>query len=145
MVYPKVSGLSHNGLNNSNTRWEATQRVMAAKLTRLTHKIAIQLHLVAESPRWPVRELLDTPSYWRNVAHIKWGSKIRRYPYSETTMKIINVCDGWQSDSRWSALDHCGIRYFPPARLIANLSTITFLKQQIYRCLLIIKMMFIWN
>jgi hypothetical protein len=43
---------------------------MAAKLTRLTHKIEIQLHLVAESytiyssrARRPVRELLDTPSY----------------------------------------------------------------------------------
>jgi hypothetical protein len=43
---------------------------MAAKLTRLTHKIAIQLHPVAEScticssrSRRPVRELLDTPSY----------------------------------------------------------------------------------
>jgi len=42
---------------------------MAAKLTRLTHKIAIQLHLVAESwpicssrCRRPVRKLLDTPS-----------------------------------------------------------------------------------
>jgi hypothetical protein len=42
---------------------------MAAKLTRLTHKIAIQLHLVAESwticssrSRQPVRKLLDTPS-----------------------------------------------------------------------------------
>jgi hypothetical protein len=33
----------------TSTRWEATQRVMAAKFTRLTHKIAIQLHLVAES------------------------------------------------------------------------------------------------
>jgi len=32
-----------------NTRWEATQRVMAAKLTRPTHKITIKLHLVAES------------------------------------------------------------------------------------------------
>jgi len=31
-----------------NTRWEATQRVMVAKLVRLTHKIATQLHLVAE-------------------------------------------------------------------------------------------------
>jgi hypothetical protein len=30
------------------TSWEATQGVMAAKLTRLTHKIAIRLHLVAE-------------------------------------------------------------------------------------------------
>jgi hypothetical protein len=53
-----------------NTSWEATQRVMAAELTRLTHKIAIQLHLVAESctvcssrARRSVRELLDTPSY----------------------------------------------------------------------------------
>jgi hypothetical protein len=53
-----------------NTRWEATQRVMAAKLNTLTHKIAIQLHPVAESctiwssrSRRPVRKLLDTPSY----------------------------------------------------------------------------------
>jgi len=41
---------------------------MAAKLTRLTHKIAIQLQLVAESvcnshSRRPVRKLFDTPSY----------------------------------------------------------------------------------
>jgi len=43
---------------------------MEAKFTRLTHKIATQLHLVAESytirsPRsWrPVRKLLVTPSY----------------------------------------------------------------------------------
>jgi len=32
-----------------NSRWEATQRVMGAKLATLTHKIAIQLHPVAES------------------------------------------------------------------------------------------------
>jgi hypothetical protein len=44
---------------------------MAAKRTRLTHKIAIQLHVVAEicticSSRFrrPVRKLLDTPSYF---------------------------------------------------------------------------------
>jgi len=43
---------------------------MAAKLTRLTHKIAIYLHVVAEScticssRSWrPVRKILDTPSY----------------------------------------------------------------------------------
>jgi hypothetical protein len=43
---------------------------MAAKLTRLTHKIALQLHLVEEScnicssrSRRPVRKLLGTPSY----------------------------------------------------------------------------------
>jgi hypothetical protein len=47
-----------------------TRRLMAAKLTTLTHKIAIHLHLVAEScticsscSRRPVRKLLDTPSY----------------------------------------------------------------------------------
>jgi len=41
---------------------------MATKLTRLTHKVAIQLHLMAESRticssrfRQPVRKLLDTP------------------------------------------------------------------------------------
>jgi hypothetical protein len=75
-VYPKVSGLSHNEINYNNnkktinTRWEATQKVKAAKLTTLAHKIAIQLHLVAESCticssrcRRPVRKLLDTPSY----------------------------------------------------------------------------------
>jgi len=53
------------------TRWEVTQRVMETKLTRLTHKISIQLYLTAErftiwsSPsRWPVRKLLDRPSYY---------------------------------------------------------------------------------
>jgi len=41
---------------------------MAIKLTRLTHKIAMELHLVAESSticsscyNRPVRKLLDTP------------------------------------------------------------------------------------
>jgi hypothetical protein len=40
---------------------------MAIKLIRLTHKIAIQLHVVAESSTiyssrsiWPVQKLLDT-------------------------------------------------------------------------------------
>jgi len=48
---------------------EATQRVMAIKLTRLTHKIEIQLHLVAQSSticsscsRRAVRKRLDIPS-----------------------------------------------------------------------------------
>jgi len=50
-VYPKVSGLGHNEINNNNNKHSlgAIQRVMAAKLTRLTHKIAIKLHLVAEN------------------------------------------------------------------------------------------------
>jgi hypothetical protein len=57
-------------LTTINTSWEATQRVMATKLTTLTYKIAIQLRLVAESyticssgSRRPVRKLLDTLSY----------------------------------------------------------------------------------
>jgi hypothetical protein len=47
---------------------------MAAKLTRLTHKIAIQLYLLAETwtvcsshSRRPVRKFLDTPSYFRGA------------------------------------------------------------------------------
>jgi len=40
---------------------------MVAKLTRLTHKIVIQVHLVAAPfavhSRLPVWKLLDTPSY----------------------------------------------------------------------------------
>jgi len=47
---------------------------MAAKLTKLTQKIAVQLHLVAESctiwschSMWPVWKLLDTPSCWTYV------------------------------------------------------------------------------
>jgi hypothetical protein len=47
---------------------------MTAKLTKLTHRLAIQLHLVAEScdicssrSRLPDRKLLDTLLY--NVSH----------------------------------------------------------------------------
>jgi hypothetical protein len=53
---------------------------MAVKLTRLTHKIAIQLRLVAESciirsfrSRQPVRKLLDTPSSHCFRQGLKWG------------------------------------------------------------------------
>jgi hypothetical protein len=50
---------------------------MATQLNRLTHKIVLQLHLVAESctictsrSRQPVRKPLDTPSYvdWNALA-----------------------------------------------------------------------------
>jgi len=53
---------------------------MATNLTRLTHKIVIQLHLVAEScticgscSRRPVRKLLDTAPY----IHAVLGTEIR--------------------------------------------------------------------
>jgi hypothetical protein len=80
-----------------NTRCEVTQRVVAAKLTSLTHKIAINLHLVAESysiccssSKRPVLKLLDTPWYIESlqvksadlkeiscVCHIVYSSLIR--------------------------------------------------------------------
>jgi hypothetical protein len=66
----RTESITKYTLTTINTRWEAMQRVMAAKLSRLTHKIAIQLHLVAEScticiccSRRPVRKLLVTLSY----------------------------------------------------------------------------------
>jgi hypothetical protein len=55
MLYEGVSkcfrteSITKYTLKTINTRSEATQRVMAVKLIRLTHKIAIQLRLVAES------------------------------------------------------------------------------------------------
>jgi hypothetical protein len=65
----RTESITKYTLTTINTPWEATQRVMVAKLTRLTHKIAIQLHLVAECcnicisrSRRPVRKLSDTPS-----------------------------------------------------------------------------------
>jgi hypothetical protein len=67
----QTESIMKQGTTTINTHWEATQRVMAAKLTKLTHKIVIQLHLMAEScticsyhSRWPVRKVLDTPSYY---------------------------------------------------------------------------------
>jgi hypothetical protein len=71
-VYPKVSGLSHNEIycKKNKHSLEKQHRIMVVKLTRLTHNIARQLHLLAEgctvcifrSCR-PVLKLLDTPSY----------------------------------------------------------------------------------
>jgi hypothetical protein len=62
---------------------------MEAKLTRLTHRIAIQLNLVAEScticssrSRQPVRKLLDTPSY-RNV--------FTKYNFKLSTSALQNI------------------------------------------------------
>jgi hypothetical protein len=63
----RTESITKYTLTTIHTRWEAAQSVMAAKLIRLTHKIAIQLHLVAESSticssrsRRPVRKLLNT-------------------------------------------------------------------------------------
>jgi hypothetical protein len=67
----RTESITKYTLNFGITRREATQRVVAAKFTILTHQISIQLHLVAESCtiwssrcRRPVRKLLDTPSFF---------------------------------------------------------------------------------
>jgi len=62
----RTESIKKHKLTTINTHWETTQRAMAAKLTRLTHKIATQVHLVAERCticRRLVRKLLDIPSY----------------------------------------------------------------------------------
>jgi hypothetical protein len=85
---------------------------MAAKISRLTHKIAIQQHLVAEScticssrSRRPVRKLSDTPWYYRHLemdssrALLGYGSCVvplkRWYPsttlHGVTTQKNLNL------------------------------------------------------
>jgi hypothetical protein len=85
-----------------NTRWEATQRVMAANLTRLTHKIAIHLHLVAESctiscSRRPVWKLLDIPSY-------RWGKSVRVFSCKHVIFAALSPVVG-----RIGYLTHCSV------------------------------------
>jgi hypothetical protein len=65
----RTESITKYTLTTINTRLEAAQRAMAVKLTKLTLRIAIQLHLVAGScaicsclSRRSVRKLLDTPS-----------------------------------------------------------------------------------
>jgi hypothetical protein len=63
---------------------------MAAELTGLTHKIARQLYLVAEScticssrSRRPIRKLLDTPSYTK-MLNIKMNKFFSLYYLVQT-------------------------------------------------------------
>jgi hypothetical protein len=69
--YPKVSGLSPNEICGNLWYYSllSPSKGYSSKLTRLTHKITMQLLLMAESctifssrSRLPVRKLLDTPS-----------------------------------------------------------------------------------
>jgi hypothetical protein len=70
---------------------------MAAKLTGLTHKIAIRLHLVAESSatcssrsRRPVRKLLDAPLYMQQIAEHYVLRKLQRVLPS-----MESCCEKW--------------------------------------------------
>jgi len=83
-AYPKVSGLSRNEIYAyDNKHSKINTKVTAAKLSRLSHKIAMQLHLLAESgticsfrSRRPVRKLVVTSSYtgW-NLVVWQWFFK----------------------------------------------------------------------
>jgi hypothetical protein len=77
---------------------------MATELTRLTHKIAIQLYLVAESctisssrSRRPVRKLLATPLYVYVPAHCgrcaAADSDVDCDYLSQSVKRFIYVCD----------------------------------------------------
>jgi hypothetical protein len=72
-------GVSESYRTESVRKYKLTFRLIAEKLTRLTHKIVIQLHLLAESctvcnsrSRWPVRKLLDIPSYVSLRNEVYW-------------------------------------------------------------------------
>jgi len=67
---------------------------MATKLTRLTHKIAIQLNLAAERcticssrSRRPVRKSLDTPSYVTGIVVTKFWQRRMRSQHVENKIK----------------------------------------------------------
>jgi hypothetical protein len=104
-------------LTKINTRSEATQRVMAAKLTRLTHKIAIQLHLVAEScticssrSKRLVRKLLNTPFYYWQPPAFFYLSTRWRWMVSFMPRPLYS-----QGKSPWYSLDRR--LYGPQSRL----------------------------
>jgi hypothetical protein len=101
-----------NEINKINTRWEATQRIMVPKLTRLIHKIAIQLHLVAERcttcssrSRQPVRKLLDTPSYIHASSGIRNHdpNTFVHYRYNSRGAKTVTM-----------QISHCPDQKLPP-------------------------------
>jgi hypothetical protein len=94
------------------------QRIMAAKLIRLTHKIAIQLHLVAEicticssRTRRPVRKLLDTLSY-------SSGNTLDRQQRSGYNSLITNINpeDGGSTASETLVFNHQATRCSNPKR-----------------------------
>jgi hypothetical protein len=93
-----------------NTSWEATQRGMETKITRLIHKIAIQLHLVAEScticssrSRRQVRKLLVTASYvpaltprlQLSEVALQFAENITFFAICRICMHVISKKAGW--------------------------------------------------
>jgi hypothetical protein len=81
---------------------------MAAKLTRLTHKIVIQLHLVAERcticssrSRRPVWKLLDTPTYKYITLNRRWiaGWRVENV-VQKTFLTLFRSC--WILFTKWN-------------------------------------------
>jgi hypothetical protein len=106
----RTESITKYTLTTINTRWEATQRVMAANLTRLTHRIVIQLYLLAESytictsrSRRPILKLLDTPSYialrsltlredtWSYLREQRWRECLELRGSQFTTLRFTGV------------------------------------------------------
>jgi hypothetical protein len=67
-------------LTTINTRWEATQRVMAAKLTKLTHKIAIPFHLVTAVPFAVLAPGGQSGNFWIHPRSFQTGDFDNSYP-----------------------------------------------------------------
>jgi hypothetical protein len=93
----RTASITKYMLTKINTRWEASQSVMAAKLTRLTHKIAIQLYLVAESctirssrSRRPVRKLLDALVIFGGYASLSIPKRILTLKSEQNTAIVMN-------------------------------------------------------
>jgi len=122
-------------LTTINTRWEATQRVMAAKLTRLAHKIAMQLNLVAEScincssrSRWPVRKLLDTPSYMKPVYYrARNSSLLVHFLRQMNPVHTLTKCPHYYPPDLSSVLFPAGVRTkILCAFLVSHAPTVSF-------------------
>jgi hypothetical protein len=116
----------------TNARWEVTQRVMAAKLTRLTHKIAIQVLLMAESftvsssrSRRPVRKLLDTPSYIYVVKPVNCGLD-DLHSILVRTVQITFLFYHLVQDERWSLFSNyiliqsISVTFYPGIKRLAG-------------------------
>jgi hypothetical protein len=102
---------------------------MTVKFTRMTHKIAIQLHLVAEScticssrSRRPVRKLLDTPSYLPNTTLHRYRYTnllhVSKYSHGRITMDTIHCLRAViaQLVLRWATGWTIGVLWFDSRR-----------------------------
>jgi hypothetical protein len=121
-------------LTTINTRWEASQRVMAANLIRLVHKITIKLHLVVESctictsrSRWPFRKLLDTPLYLH--------SSVWFHGLVLTDKFTFNFPSYWRTQKlpkSWYLMEQTGLQNFQLENLMKERRTVC-TSLQLYR------------